>query len=76
MKGVQCYELFGEITLRNHPFFLFLAVKSHSCPSWCFRRLRLVGQRGFMDSGNADIVAVEESQQFSDYSVRVPLHQT
>ena len=42
-----------------------------------FQRLRLVGQLGFLDGDNADIVAVEESQQFSDFSadsVRVPLH--
>ena len=56
-----------------------MAVKSHSCPSWRFKRLRLVGQLGFLDSDNVDIVAVEESQQLSDFSadsVRVPLHQT
>ena len=56
-----------------------MAAKSHSCPSLRFKRLRLVGQPGFLDSGNFDIVAVEESQQFSDFSadfVRVPLHQT
>ena len=23
MKGVQCYELFGGIALKNHAFFLF-----------------------------------------------------
>ena len=54
-------------------------VKSHSCPSWRFRLLRLVGQLAFLDSGNVVIVAVEESQQFSDFSadsVRVPLYQT
>ena len=42
-------------------------------------RLRLVGQLGLLDSGNVDIVGVEESQQFSDFSadsVRVSLHQT
>ena len=52
------------------------AVKSHSCPSWRFQRLSLVGQLGFLDSG---IVAVEESQLFSDFSadsVHVPLHQS
>ena len=56
-----------------------MAIKSHSCPSRRFKRLRLVGQPDFLDSGNVDIVAVEESQQFSDLSadsVRVPLHQT
>ena len=34
---------------------------------------------GFLDSGNVDIVVVEESQQFSEFaadSVRVPLHQS
>ena len=45
-----------------------MAVKSHSCPSWRFKRLSLVGQLGFLNSGNVDIVAVEESQQFSDFS--------
>ena len=49
------------------PFFL-VAVKSHRCPSWSFQRLSLVGQLGFMDSGNVDIVAVVESQQISDFS--------
>ena len=42
-------------------------------------RLNLVGQLGFLDSGNVDIVAVEEGQQFSYFpadSVRVPLHQS
>ena len=56
-----------------------MAVKSHSCPSWRFQRLSPVDQLGFMDSGNADIVAVEESQQFSNSaadSVRLPLHQS
>ena len=56
-----------------------MAVKSHSCPSWRIKRLRLFGQLGFLDSGNVDIVAVEESQKcsyFYAYSVRVPLHQT
>ena len=56
-----------------------MAVKSHSCPSMCFQQLGLVGQLGFLDSGNVDIVAVEESQQSSDFSadsVRVQLHQS
>ena len=56
-----------------------MEVKSHSCPSWNFKRLRLAGQLGFLDSGNVDIVAVEECQQFSDFpadSFRDPLHQT
>ena len=38
---------------------------SHSCPSWRFQRLSLVDQLCFLDSGNVDIVAVEEIQQFS-----------
>ena len=46
-----------------------MVVKTHSFPSWRFQRLSLVGQLGFLDSGNVDIVAVEESQQFSDFSV-------
>ena len=53
-----------------------MAVKCHSCPSWRFKRLSLVGQLGFLDSCNVDIVAVEESQQFNDFSadsVRVPV---
>ena len=44
-------------------------------PSWRQKRLRLFGQLGFLKNGN---VAVEESQQFSDFSAdsaRVPLHQ-
>ena len=58
---------------------MLVAVKSHSCPSWRFQRLSSVGQLGFFDSGNADIVSVEESQQFSDFATdydRVPLHQS
>ena len=42
-------------------------------------RLSLVGLLGFLDSGNVDIVAVEECQQFNYFSadsVRVPLHQS
>ena len=60
-------------------FFVVLAVKSHSLPSRCFQRIRPVGQLGLLDSGNVDIVAVEESKQFSDFvadSGRVPLHQS
>ena len=56
-----------------------MAVKSHSCPPWRTKRLSLVGQLGFLDSGNVDIVDVEECQQFSQFSadfVRVPLHQS
>ena len=56
-----------------------MAVKSHGCPSRRFKRLILGGQIGLLDSGNVDIVAVEESQQFSDFaadSVRVPLRQS
>ena len=45
-----------------------MVVKSHICPSWCFQRFSLVGLLGFLDSGNVDIVAVEESQQFSDFA--------
>ena len=42
-------------------------------------RLGFVGQLGLLCSGNVDIVAVEESQHYSDHSadsVRVPLHQS
>ena len=56
-----------------------MAVKSHSCQSRRFKRLSLVGQLGVLDSGNVDIVAVDESQQFSYFStdsVRVPLQQS
>ena len=45
-----------------------MAVNSHSCSSWRFQRLGLVDQLGFLDSGNVDIVAVVESQQFSYFS--------
>ena len=58
---------------------MLLAIKLHSCPSWRIPRLSLVGQLGFLDSDNVDIVAVEESQQFSDFSadsVRVQLQQS
>ena len=58
---------------------ILVAVMSHSYPSWRFRRLRCVGQLGFLVSGNVDIVAVEERQQFSDFYADifcVPLHQT
>ena len=44
-----------------------MAVKSHSCPSWRLQWPRLVGQLGFLDGGNVDIVTVVESQQFSDF---------
>ena len=27
MKGVQCYELFGRVALKNDAFFLLFAVK-------------------------------------------------
>ena len=56
-----------------------MAVKSLSCPFYRLQRISLVGQLGFLDRGNVDIVAVEESQQFSDFaadSVRVTLYQT
>ena len=56
-----------------------MAVMSHSCSSWRFQRLSFVGQLGFLDSGNVNIVVVEEIQQFSGFSadsVRVPLHQS
>ena len=59
--------------------FVLLAVKSHSCSSWRYKRLCHVGQHGLLDSGSVDIVAVEESQQFSYFSadsVRGPLHQS
>ena len=49
-----------------------MAVKSCSCPSWRFLRLSLVGQLRFLDSSNVDIVAVEESQQFSDFIPLIP----
>ena len=55
-----------------------MAVRSRSSPSWRYKRVNLVGQLGFLDSGNAYIVAVEVTQQFSDFSadsVRVKLHQ-
>ena len=51
----------------------------NSCLTWCFHRLSLVGQLGFMDSGNVYIVAVEERKPFSDFAadfVRVPLLQS
>ena len=52
-----------------------MAVKSHSCPSWCFQWLSLVDQIGFLNSGNVDIVAVEETQQFSDsYAIPLAFH--
>ena len=59
--------------------FVPVEVKSHSCLSWRSKRLNFVGQLGFFDSGNVDIVAMEKSQQFSYFSVesvRVPLHQS
>ena len=52
-----------------------MVVKSLGCPSWRFKRLSFIGQLGFLDNGNVDIVAAEESQQFNDfaaYSVRIP----
>ena len=68
---------FACLRLELAAAFVLVAVNSHSCPSWRFQRLSLVGQLGFFDRGNVDIVVVEESQQFIDFSadsVRVPLH--
>ena len=45
-----------------------MAVKSHSCPSWRLKRLSLVGQIGFLVSGNVDFVTMEEIQQFRDFA--------
>ena len=59
---------------RPPPLFLWRSSRTPSCR---FNRLKLDDQLGFLDSGNVDIVAVEESHQFSDFSadsVRVPLH--
>ena len=46
-----------------------MAVKLHSCPSWRYKRLRLVGHLGFLDSGNVDIAPVEKSQQISYFQL-------
>ena len=53
-----------------------MAVKSHSCPSWRFQRLSLVCLPSFLDSGNVDIVAVEEVQEFSVFQLTVPARDT
>ena len=45
-----------------------MVVKSHSCILCCFQRHRLVSQLNSLDIGNVDIVAVEESQLFSDFA--------
>ena len=31
MKGVQCYELFGGIALKNHAFFREIIIMSYYC---------------------------------------------
>ena len=64
-------------TSRPPPLLLWRSSRTAAHPgvsSGC-----LVGQLGFLYSGNVDIVAVVESQQisyFSAYSVRVPFHQS
>ena len=30
MKGVQCYELFGGIALKNHAFSFFIFIHTHA----------------------------------------------
>ena len=58
---------------------MLVAVKCHSCQLYRIQWLSLVGQLGLLDSGDADIVAVEDIQQFSYFAadfVNVPLHQS
>ena len=58
---------------------VLMVIKSHSCQSRRLQQFSHVGQLGFLDSGNVDIVAAEESQQISDISadyVRAPSHQS
>ena len=60
---------------RLPPFFLWCSSCTAAHPSVFSGFVLLVS----LDSGNVAIVAVEESQQFSDFSadsVRVPLHQS
>ena len=70
----------GIVSLINisRPPPLFLWRSSHTADHpGVFNGLVLLINFGFFQSGNVDIVAVEESQQFSDFSadsVRVPLH--
>ena len=59
--------------------FVLVAIKLHISSAWRFQWLSLVGQLGFLDNGNVDIVAVVKSQQYCDFSVdsaRVPLCQS
>ena len=54
-------------------------MQSHICQSWRSRRLSIVGQLGFLDSGTFYIFVVEESLQLGDFSadsVPAPLHQS
>ena len=51
---------------------VLVAVKSLSCPSWRFMRHKLVGQLGFLDCGNVDIIAVEEFSSSVIFSL-IPL---
>ena len=39
MKGVQCYELFGRVALKNDAFFLLFAVKGV-----CIKKVNVIGE--------------------------------
>ena len=39
MKGVQCYELFGGIALKNHAFSFF---NFHGDVKWCLCRYKVL----------------------------------
>ena len=69
----------GSLISIKRPSYLFLWRSSRTAAHpGVFILFSHVGHLGFLDSGNVDNVAVEESQQFSDSaadSVRVPCHQ-
>ena len=57
MKGVQCYELFGGIALKNHAFFIFYYISGRGGRGYGFRTTTLLktvvcGKQGML---NVDI---------------------
>ena len=47
MKGVQCYELFGGIALKNHTFSFFIFIMRESClaSSACRHHLQAISRK-------------------------------
>ena len=68
MKGVQCYEHFGGIALKNHTFSFFIKFKHvHSCPS--FDIIAKIVRPSFIAelSGVSGFSSVENANQFCDF---------